>query len=435
MRLILPLLLAVLLLGATDAHAAFKAPCRPGNPGGAKCTYWRAKVNAVDDGDTLKVHVLGAGNGKERVRVTGMNAPELTHYSHTPSERRGPCHGTEAAAFVDAALRGTGHMVRLAAQRKSSHSGVRIRRTVWLKKDGVWRDLAQMELRAGLALWLPNTVEWAHNRQYEKLASAAILAKRGIYNPSACAAGPDDDLPISLRVNWDANGNDDHNLLGEYVDVRNGGDRDLSLTGWFFRDSALRRARNGVYGYPFPAGATVPAHSTVRLRVGCGDNDPSHFFWCQTETVFENVNHRKGSGDGGYLFDGDGDLRAARIYPCMLRCVDPPKGKLLLRVHPRPPEAITIFNRSGEDLALADHVLKLNYQAKVDQYVFGRTFPAPSVLGAGDTFTYRPARKKSIPNHGGVVELRSDDDILTACGDWGFGRCGRAPKRRKHRSA
>lgn len=423
------ILAALPLLAASPADAAFKAPCRPDNPGGATCTFWPAKVKAVDDGDTIKVHVVGE-KGKQDVRFTGINAPELTKYSHTASERRGPCHGTEAAAFVDAAIRGH-RDVRLAAQHASSRSGRRIRRSVWVKQDGVWRDLAKLELEAGLALWLPNTAEWAHNRQYEKVAAASLVAQRGIYDPDACGAGPDDDIPIRVTVNWDANGNDDHNLKGEYVTIHNDGDRDLSLAGWFLRDSALRK-RGPVLGYPFGPLASVRAHDSVEVRVGCGTSTLLQRFWCLTETVFENVNRRKGAGDGAYLFDGHGDLRAARLYPCMLRCYDALKGKIAIRVHPHSPESITISNPTAEEQDLGGHVLKLNYRGRMGQYVFGRTFPNPAVLPPGGSYTYRP-KPKSLPNHGGVVELRSDDDILTACDDWGFGRCGRAPKPHKRK--
>ena len=31
-------------------------------------------------------------------------------------------------------------------------------------------------------------------------------------------------------------------------------------------------------------------------------------------------------GDGGYLFDPDGDLRASMIYPCLVACAHPLGG-------------------------------------------------------------------------------------------------------------
>jgi hypothetical protein len=235
-----------------------------------------------------------------------------------------------------------------------------------------------------------------------------------------------------MRVNWDANGNDERVLNGEYVDIRNGGTRDLDLGGWYFRDSALRVTR-GRPGFPFPAGTIVPAGGSIRLRVGCGTSSAKQFFWCETESVFENVRRRKGSGDAGYLFDPQGDLRATRLYPCLADCHDPLRGALTIKVKARGRERITITNRGASDLDLGDHILKLRFRGLIDKYVFGRTFPLGAVLGAGQTFTYRPKRKHSLSDHGGVVEVRSDHNVLTACADWGFGNCNGPPKPRKHR--
>ncbi len=51
----------------------------------------------------------------------------------------------------------------------------------------------------------------------------------------------------------------------------------------------------------------------MRVRVGRGDGD-GDFHWGLDEPVFENVHPDRGMGDGGYLFDPDGDLRAWQTY-------------------------------------------------------------------------------------------------------------------------
>ena len=55
------------------------------------------------------------------------------------------------------------------------------------------------------------------------LAERAAAAQRGLYDPDACRPGPDQDLPVAVSANWDADGNDAQNLDGEWVEVRNGG--------------------------------------------------------------------------------------------------------------------------------------------------------------------------------------------------------------------
>ncbi len=46
----------------------------------------------------------------------------------------------------------------------------------------------------------------------------------------------------------------------------------------------------------------------------------------QLDPVFENIKRgRRGIGDGAYLFDPQGDLRAWRMYPCHGTCSGPPR--------------------------------------------------------------------------------------------------------------
>ena len=209
----------------------------------------------IADGDTIRVRLAGR---IKTIRFTGLNAMELTRYSKYPSRRRGACHGLAATALVERAIKRSGWRVRLAAQKATSHSNKRLRRSVWVRQGGRWRDLAKLELQAGLALWLPNHIENAHNREYAVLAQRAAGARKGLYDPGACGAGPDQDLPVSVTVNWDADGNDAQNLDGEWIDVHNGGARDLPLGGWWVRDSWLRYGADHVPGYRLPDGDRRP---------------------------------------------------------------------------------------------------------------------------------------------------------------------------------
>ncbi|MGI8622007.1 MAG: hypothetical protein ACR2NB_00660, partial [Solirubrobacteraceae bacterium] len=397
--------------------------CIPGRASSPVCTWTSAKATFIADGDTIDARIPGVG--EKPIRFIGINAMELHRYSRYPARRRGDCHGLEATAFVERYIRASRFRVRLASQHTSSRSGHRLRRSVWVRSGGRWKDLARLEIAAGHALWLPNGDEYAPNLEYEKLASRAIAAQRNLYDPDFCGAGPDQDLPLSLAVNWDADGNDEHNLNGEWADVRNGGARPLSLAGWFFRDSFLRYDATGrVPGFRFPASAVVPAGGSVRLRMGCGTDTAAEYHWCQGGSVFENVTGApRHMGDGGYLFDPQRDLRAAAIFPCVVACRDPLAGKVTISVHPRRPESISVTNTSGAPVDLADHAFKLRNHGRAGQYVLSRGFGPRSVLGAGRTLRYAPDRENVLSDNGGVVELRTLTDILTGCADWGFGRC------------
>src|SRR5215203_3799925 len=98
------LLLAIVLLLATAATAtAATGPCMPGGP---TCHFWAGKVTFIADGDTIDVRI---GGHVKRVRITGLNAMEMTRYSKYPARRRGACHAVAATARIEQLLR-AGHL-------------------------------------------------------------------------------------------------------------------------------------------------------------------------------------------------------------------------------------------------------------------------------------------------------------------------------------
>jgi endonuclease YncB( thermonuclease family) len=301
MRLLLLALLAATLVAPAAASARTGA-CTPGGPA---CHFSSGRVVFVADGDTIDVSV---GGRVHRVRMTGINAMELHRYSHTPSLRRGDCHGVEATARLERLLR-RGHMrVRLAAQDPASHSGRRLRRQVSTRIHGHWVDVNRKLVAEGHALWLPNGTEWAWNRAYHRLSLAAAKAGRRLWNPRGCGAGAAAQIHPTVQVNPDADGNDYVNVNGEWARIGNPGSLPLNLHRWWFRDSDLRR-------YTFPAGAVVPPHGSVLLRMGRGEAGDGVFYWGLPSPPFENpTTDARGMGDGGYLFDPRGNLRAWDIY-------------------------------------------------------------------------------------------------------------------------
>src|SRR5918997_4588294 len=123
---ILPILLLLALALAPAANARTgRCTVAPDSP---RCHFWKGKVVFVADGDTIDVRIRGAG--VRRVRLTGVNAMEMTRYSHSRSKRRGRCHAVEATNRLESLLRRGRNRVRLAAQHPSSRSGRRIRRQV-----------------------------------------------------------------------------------------------------------------------------------------------------------------------------------------------------------------------------------------------------------------------------------------------------------------
>ncbi len=298
----LPLLL---LLLAPPAQAA-TAPCVPGTTEPI-CHVVTGKVTFVADGDTLDVDLDGDGRGARRTRITGIQAMEMSRYSKYRSRRRGDCHAVAATNRLDALVRRARGRARLASMDADPRTGTRIRRSLALRIGGRWEDAGAILLREGHALWLPNPDEWAWNEGYGALAEAAARAGRNLWDPDSCRVGPDQAAGLRVEVNWDADGNDAQNVNGEWFEITNASGAAVPIGGWWVRDSHLRR-------YTFPAGAVVPAGGRVRVHVGSGSPDGTRFYWGLSTPAFENTDSAPGTGDGGYLFDPDGDLRAWDIY-------------------------------------------------------------------------------------------------------------------------
>lgn len=373
----------------------------------------------VADGDTFEVE---QGGVTRRVRITGINAMEMTVYSRYRDRRRGACHAVEATNRLEDLIDEAGGDVYLAAQSLSSMSGNRLRRSVWTKIDGVWRDLALSLLQEGHAVPMYNSVEWAHV-EYGYHAQTAARAGRNLWDRDYCGSGPAATARIAMTVNWDADGADGTNLNGEWVRLSNRGSTALSLAGWWFRDTDHTRGN-----YVFPAGTSIPAGGSLRLYVGSGTNTASRRFWRQTGAVFDNVDRSRGRGDGGFLFDPQGDLRVWSMWPCRTACTDPLIGKVRVRAHPTSPEYINIKNVSSVKVNLRGRVLKNPPYS----YHFLRSTPIPAgqtlrVYVGGrpsrnTTLTKYWGRPSNILNDGGdVVALRTYSDIVISCHRWGSG--------------
>ena len=309
-RLLLAALLATaaMALGAAPVSAATTGPCFPGGP---TCTFWTGKVKLVADGDTIDVDIAGDGtSAKQRVRMAGYNAMELTRYSIYQSRRRGECHGVSAAGRLEQMIRRSGRRVRLAAQHESSRGSGRLRRQVSVLVDGAWVDVAPTMLAEGRALWYPASDEWAWNRSYAAYARQAEAAGIGIWNPQGCGAGPASKAALSIRVSYHQYEVDETKYLNsEWVQVVNSSAYPVSLNRWWVRDTGLLR-------YHFPSSAVVAAGGRLTLYIGRGADRPgSRYFWGLPKPTFNNPsNDRVANGDGAFLYDSRGNMRAHQLW-------------------------------------------------------------------------------------------------------------------------
>lgn len=416
------------LLAPEGAEAAWTGPCLSGTTK-PTCHFWKGRVTFVADGDTIAVDVYGDGTTTPiRVRVTGINAMEQSVYSANPAKRRGECHAVAATARLERLIKLGGRVVRLAAQDPRSKAGHRWRRSVAVRLDAHWRDVGQILIDEGHVLWLPNRTEWAHNTRYNFGAQQAAAAGRRLWNTDYCGSGPNQATPLRMWVNWDADGTDGAgNLNGEWAKIKNLGTTDLPIGGWWFRDSWVKE-------YTFPSRAVVPAGGTITLYVGSrpsGDtNTATHFYWGRGGAMFENVNASRGVGDGGYLFDAQGDVRAWMMYACRYRCSDPLRGKIGVTAHQSSPEEVDVRNTSTTSVDLEGYVVEN------DPYVY--SFGPNTVLDPGETLRlvvigsrkndtalvkYWGKDKYILNDAGDRVRLRTQTNISIDCYAWGSASC------------
>jgi hypothetical protein len=173
---------------------------------------------------------------------------------------------------------------------------------VSVRIHGRWVDVNRALVAEGLALWLPNNVENSWSPTYRRLSEQARAAGKQLWNPAGCGTGPSPGAGLTMELNWDADGNDGANVNGEWARIHNPSPAPVSLHRWRFRDSALRH-------YTFPASAVIPSGGSILLRMGKGADGGGEFHWGLSTPPFEN------NGDGAYLFDPRGNVRASVIYP------------------------------------------------------------------------------------------------------------------------
>ncbi|AEV86446.1 nuclease [Actinoplanes sp. SE50] len=303
-----------------------------------RCTVWMGRVAWVPDGDTLIVTVNGTKTARS-IRLIGVQAMEQHTYSPRPANRTGECHALEATARVEHLVRAGGGVVRLTAQDARSTSRGRPLRSIAVRINGRWVDIGQDLIKRGYALWLPFAGEWAWDAAYARAQATASTRSTGMWNDHYCGTGP----AASMTVWANTQGHE-----GEFVRIGNTGRRAVDLTGWWVRDSGLRR-------YTFRRGTVVPAGGHVYVHVGKGRDTVTDRYWGLNGQIFTNPDPaRHALGDGAYLFDPQGDLRESFLYPCPLRCASPLTGKVTLR-----PEngAIALVNTGSAAVNLQGHML------------------------------------------------------------------------------
>lgn len=267
----------------------------------------RGTVAGIADGDTF---FLNQKEPSARIRLSGIQTTEIAH----KGTGRNWCHGLQAKNRLSSLMMSEKVMLKSLYPGSTSWDGRRLRYAFVPNSSGTYIDVQQVMLREGHALWKPSATEWANNYTYHVLAAKAAAARRSgsLWDTDMCGYGPNQGAALSIWINWDAPGDDNANPNGEYVAIANNSSYNVSLSGWYVRQSSHAT-------YTFPSGSYVPRRSVIKLHVGRGTRTRTDYYWGLSSAVFPN-DQSHGMGSSAYLLDPQGDFRAWYTYPCVYRC-------------------------------------------------------------------------------------------------------------------
>ena len=241
-------------------------------------------VASITDGDTLDVR---ADDGSVfEVRIIGTNTPET-----------GECFADEATRVL-AALAPPGSTIGMTSDVSDIDQFDRLLRYLWVGAMSINEET----VRRGAALSRSYPPDTSMTERFEDAQAAAKEAELGLWSPTACGPRAEATLGI-VEVMFDAPGNDNENLNGEWVAIRNEGETSVDLTGWGIKDESAS------HRYEFPVSFTLLPGETVTVKTGCGADFDTDLYWCnQGSAVWNN------GGDTAFLLDPSGNTHVAYAY-------------------------------------------------------------------------------------------------------------------------
>lgn len=409
-------------LAAAGPAAADDPPLRPG-----EVIQERGYVARVTDGDTFRfANTPNRRTGSYQViRLIGVQTPEVSRKGF----HAGECNGDLAQQELVQIAESRRVVLTATADTRDAERDRKLRTAYVQDAQGNWIDLAAYMLRRGWGQWFPKKSEPAHNREYHELAQAAQNAGLNIWNPTNCGDRYATGIPLQMWIQSDPSGNDWKNVNGEYIRIANQSTSQAAdLSGWSLRDGSLNWLR-------FPAGTVIPANDALTVRVGMGRNTPSTIYWGRKRPVFSNLGVTADyMGDGAYLIDRQGNVRAWYMYPCLGTCDDPRMGAVqITKVRHDPPgnevrkpnsEFVRITNTSTSTFPMVGYELRIGG--------WTREFGPQDTLAPGATLTIsigkgtdRAMRRffgmphAILNNTGEMISLRSFDARVIDCYAYG----------------
>jgi endonuclease YncB( thermonuclease family) len=287
-----------------------------------------------EDGDTT--HVKTTQNKLVEVRNIGLQTPERRKGSN-PAQ----CGAEEAYQHFMGLMPEEITIVQLRSLTDSSNGwggGSRPTRSVYKLNNATGAfdiDVQAEQIKAGWSMWWPTAAEWANNKTYLDLMNDAKARGVGIWNPNLCGPAVGNVPLMWFNQNSPTIDADIEPAFGEYVILYNNTGSAMDLTNWSLRDNSLNffwssnpnlgwmQSRNKFGSFVLQPGE----HRIIYL------DNPKNYELSNSEYRYFNWGHSPGAqltngsvsasfspnyvnGDGVYLQDTYGNIRASMTNPC-----------------------------------------------------------------------------------------------------------------------
>jgi endonuclease YncB( thermonuclease family) len=236
-----------------------------------KSGYNNGNVKKVIDGDSIEL-----SNG-DRIRLKGINAPEKNQYLYK-----------ESLSFATSLL--DGKKIRIEFDEEDKDQYGRSLGYVFVEDVFVNEEI----VRAGLAILfnVPKIGKYKNNLQSSFFE--ARQNRSGLWQKSA-------DLVRIEQINSNAVGEDEKNVNGEWVLLKNIGKKQIQLAGYILQDES-----NNQYTFP---NYILKENSTVTIYSGKGLSSSEKLYWGKNFPLWNN------ESDSAILFDSKNKFVDYKTYP------------------------------------------------------------------------------------------------------------------------
>ena len=291
-----------------------------------------------EDGDTT--HVKTTANQLVEVRNIGLQTPERAKRNTlTGVLSPAQCGAEQAYQHFMGLMPEEITIVQLRSVTNGSNGwggGSRPTRSVYKLNNATGAfdiDVQAEQIKAGWSLWWPTAAEWANNKTYLDLMNDAKARGVGIWNPNLCGPAVGNVPLMWFNQNAPTIDANTEPAFGEYVILYNNTGAAMDLTNWSLRDNSLNFFWSGSLSWmqgqnKFASLVLQPGeHRIVYL------DNPDNYLLSSTEYRYFNWGYSPGAqltngsvsasfspnyanGDGIYLQDTYGNIRASMTNPC-----------------------------------------------------------------------------------------------------------------------